>query len=98
MDVDPITDNDEVATACYNNVIGSEFEREHGWHVNLMPDSVLTEFPADWRDRAAIRELGALSVIVPAPADLLVPKLKRNEPRDLKHWEWAKRIGLITAT
>jgi len=27
---------------------------------------------------------------------LLVPKLRRKEPRDLKHYEWAKAIGLIT--
>jgi hypothetical protein len=27
-------------------------------------------------------------------ADLLVPKLKRNEPRDRAHADWAKRIGL----
>ena len=41
MDVDPITDSDEVARFCYNAIIGSDFERTHGWHVNLMPDSVL---------------------------------------------------------
>ena len=45
MDVDPITDSEEVARLCYEAVIGSEFERRHGWHVNLMPDLVLREFP-----------------------------------------------------
>ena len=28
-------------------------------------------------------------------ADLLAPKLKRNEPRDRAHAEWAKRVGLL---
>ena len=35
MDVDPITDSDEVAVLCYEAMIGSEFEAQHGWHVNL---------------------------------------------------------------
>src|SRR5256885_10483551 len=44
MDVDPITDSDEIARLCYAAVIGSEFEQKHGWHVNLMPGWVLREF------------------------------------------------------
>jgi len=95
MDVDPITDSDEIARYCYDCLIGSEFEREHGWHVNLMPDSVLTEFPPDWKTRANVRNYGRLTLLVPAPEDLLVPKLKRGEPRDIKHSEWAKAIGLV---
>ena len=95
MDVDPITDSDEVARLCYDALIGSEFERIHGWHVNLMPDSVLREFPADWRQRAASKTYGRLAVEVPAPADLLIPKLKRGEPRDRAHADWTKRVGLI---
>jgi hypothetical protein len=96
MDVDPITDSEEIAAHCYNAIIGSEFEREHGWHVNLMPHSVLREFPGDWRERASRREYGRVILIVPHPNDLLAPKLKRGEPRDLKHFEWAKRIDLVT--
>lgn len=76
-------------------LIGSEFERTHGWHVNLMPDSVLKELPADWEQRAIRRNVGKLNLLVPAPADLLAPKLKRNEPRDRAHAEWAKRVGLL---
>ena len=96
MDVDPITDSDEVARVCYESVIGSEFERTHGWHVNLMPDFVLREFPTDWRDRATVKAYGLLTVTVPSPADLLVPKLKRNEPRDRAHEAWARGIGLLS--
>jgi len=33
MDVDPVTDSDEVARICYEGLIGSDFEREHGWHI-----------------------------------------------------------------
>jgi hypothetical protein len=40
MDVHLVTDSDEVARLCYEAIIGSEFERIHGWHVNLMPDTV----------------------------------------------------------
>src|SRR6266571_3248137 len=82
MDVDPITDSDEIARLCYEAVIGSEFERVHGWHVNLMPDSVLKEFPPDWNERASQRAYGHLLLKVPSPADLLIPKFKRGEPRD----------------
>ena len=95
MDVDPVTDSDEVAMHCYEALIGSEFERTHGWHVNLMPPSVLLGIPAGWEQRATQKLVGKLQLTVPAPADLLAPKLKRNEPRDRAHAEWAKRIGLL---
>ena len=95
MDVDPITDSEEVARLCYEALIGSEFEQRHGWHVNLMPGLVLREFPEDWRSRASRKSYGQLAVEVPSPSDLLIPKRKRNEPRDRAHEEWAKRVGLI---
>lgn len=95
MDVDPVTDSDEVAMLCYEALIGSEFERTHGWHVNLMPETVLNELPVGWHSRATQKQIGKLNLLVPAPADLLAPKLKRNEPRDRAHAEWAKRAGLL---
>ncbi len=95
MDVDPITDSDEVARLCYEALIGSEFEARHGWHVNLMPELVLREFPTDWRERASTKAYSRLELIVPAPEDLLVPKRKRNEPRDRAHEAWARRLGMI---
>ena len=95
MDVDPITDSDEIARFCYEAVIGSEFEQEHGWHINLMPGSVLREFPENWESFAARKNYGLLEVVVPSPENLLVPKLKRNEPRDQAHAAWAKQIGLV---
>jgi hypothetical protein len=94
MDVDPVTDSDEVAKLCYDALIGSEFERVHGWHINLMPATVLLELPPEWEQRSTKRLIGKLNLMVPAPLDLLVPKLKRNQPRDQVHAEWAKRIGL----
>ncbi|MSU63570.1 MAG: hypothetical protein EXS31_14435 [Pedosphaera sp.] len=96
MDVDPITDSDEVAQLCYDALIGSDFEVAHGWHVNLMPESVLREFSADWSARAATKTYGCLEVTVPSPSDLLLPKLRRNEPRDRAHEAWAKSIKLLT--
>lgn len=95
MDVDPVTDSDEVARLCYDALIGSEFERTHGWHVNLMPLTILLELPSGWEQRATQKQIGKLNLIVPAPVDLLAPKLKRNQPRDQAHAEWAKRIGLV---
>jgi hypothetical protein len=95
MDVDPVTDSEEVAIHCYEALIGSEFERTHGWHVNLMPESVLRELPASWEQRATQKQIGKLLLLVPASSDLLAPKLKRNEPRDRAHAEWAKRVGLL---
>jgi hypothetical protein len=94
-DVDPVTDSEEVAMHCYEALIGSEFERTHGWHVNLMPPIILKELPAGWELRAMQKQIGKLNLLVPAPADLLAPKLKRNEPRDRSHADWAKRIGLL---
>jgi len=95
MDVDPVTDSDEVAALCYDAMIGSDFELRHGWHVNLMPASVLRELPTDWDHRAGSARYGPLTVIVPSPADLLAPKLRRNEPRDRAHHTWARAAGLI---
>ena len=97
MDADALTDSDEIAEACYDCLIGSEFERTHGWHVNLMPNAVLRELPTDWRTRAASVRLGQLTVVVPEPVDLLTPKLRRGEPRDQRHYDWAARIGLISS-
>jgi hypothetical protein len=96
MDVDPITEDEEVARLGYEAMIGSEFELEHGWHVNLMPKAVLRELPSDWETRASRKTYVRLAVVVPAPQDLLAPKLKRGEPRDLKHAVWARSVGLIT--
>jgi hypothetical protein len=47
MDVDPVTQSDAVALLGYEAMIGSEFEKRHGWHVNLMPTAVLKEMAAD---------------------------------------------------
>jgi len=66
MDVDPVTDSDEVARICYEGLIGSDFERQHGWHINLMPNSVLREFPEDWREQASRKDYGQLTVVVPS--------------------------------
>lgn len=95
MDVDPVTDSDEVAEHCYDAMIGSEFEQRHGWHVNLMPDYVLREFPAGWETRTATHTYGFLTVVVPSPDDLLAPKRRRNEPRDRAHDAWASAVGLL---
>ena len=95
MDADPVTDSDEVASHCYVALIGSEFELTHGWHINLMPDSVLDGLPAGWQQRATRKQISKLNLIVPSAADLIAPKLKRNEPRDRAHAEWARHIGLL---
>jgi len=95
MDVDPVTESEEIARHCYEGLIGSEFERIHGWHINLMPGSVLRELPAGWETRVVTTQLGRLRLTVPAPDDLLAPKLRRNEPRDQIQALWARLIGLI---
>jgi hypothetical protein len=48
----------------------------------------------DWRIRADISTYGHLTVVVPAVVDLLIPKLKRGEPRDKKHIQSAKQLQL----
>jgi hypothetical protein len=95
MDVDPITRSEEIARLCYDALIGSEFERLHGWHVNLMPEIALREFPPGWESRALTKDYRLLRLRVPAAEGLLVPKLKRGEPRDLAHAAWAAKVGLI---
>ena len=95
MDVDPITDDECIATLGYEALVGSEFEEQHGWHVNLMPKSVLRELPDGWESRACEEAYGNLTVIVPSADDLLVPKLARGEPRDLKHVRYAQEMGMV---
>lgn len=87
--------SDELAWLCYDAVIGSEFEQTHGWHINLMPAAVVHELPEGWRDRIFTSAYGNLTVMVPHVADLLAPKLRRNEPRDRQHAAWAQEQGLI---
>jgi hypothetical protein len=60
-----------------------------------MPETVLTELPAGWKLRATQKQIGRLNLLVPAPPDLLAPKLKRNEPRDRAHAEWSRQVGLL---
>jgi hypothetical protein len=96
MDVDPITESEELARLCYEAIIGSEFEASHGWHVNLMPEIVLQEFPSDWQARATRKSYGFLALVVPSPEDLFVPKRKRNEPRDRAQETWARELHLLS--
>jgi hypothetical protein len=93
MDVDPVTTSEAVALLGYEAMIGSEFEKEHGWHVNLMPAAVLREMNEGWQQRASTKQYGLLEVTVPSVPDLLVPKLKRGEPRDILHASWAKTLS-----
>ena len=95
MDVDPVTEDDEVAMLAYEALIGSAFEKTNGWHVNLMPRAVLDEFPDDWLRRARTKGYGNLTVTVPSAGDLLIPKLKRGEPRDKLHEQWARQLNLV---
>jgi Nucleotidyltransferase of unknown function (DUF6036) len=94
MDVDPITDSEAIAELAYDAMIGSEFELQHGWHVNLMMPAVLREFPADWESRSSRLTYGLLTVVVPAISDLLEAKARRNEPRDRRHAEYIAALGL----
>ena len=94
MDADPVTESDAVAELAYDALIGSEFEAAHGWHVNLMPSSVLEHLPPGWEQRVEHGIYGNLSVTVPAVRDLLSPKLVRNEPRDRIHAEFMTGLGL----
>jgi hypothetical protein len=96
MDIDPITSDDEIAELCYEAHIGSPFERENGWHINLLPAGALEGLPLTWRERVSQKSYGSLVLEVPAPEDLFVPKLKRGEPRDLAHHQWALYNGLIS--
>jgi hypothetical protein len=84
---------ESVALLGYEAMIGSEFEKEHGWHVNLMPAAVLREMNEGWQQRASSKQYGLLEVTVPSVPDLLVPKLKRGEPRDILHASWAKKLS-----
>ena len=93
MDVDPVTTSQAVALLGYEAMVGSEFEKKHGWHVNLMPAAVLQEMNEGWQQRASSKQYGLLAVTVPSVPDLLVPKLKRGEPRDILHAAWAKKLS-----
>jgi len=94
MDADPVTEDEEVALLAYDAMIGSDFELERGWHVNLMPRAVLRELPSGWESRIVEKNYALLAVKVPVPSDLLAPKLRRGEPRDHAHAQWAYRVGI----
>ena len=98
MDVDPVTNDECVAELGYEAGIGSEFEAANGWHINLMPEQVLNELPANWKERQITKQYNNLKVNVPVATHLLVPKIKRGERRDIVHYQWARAIGLLNAT
>jgi hypothetical protein len=89
MDIDPITESEEVAWLCHDAHIGSEIEKSMGFHINLMPRRALEGLPAGWEARATTKEYGQLTVQVPSADDLLVPKVSRGEKRDLAQARWA---------
>ena len=95
MDVDSITHSEAVAELAYDAMIGSEFEREHGWHVNLLPDPVLKSFPEGWEMRCSRATYGNLSLLVPSVADLLAAKARRDDPRDRAQAAWCRALGLV---
>ncbi len=95
MDADPITNDECVAELGYSSGIGSEFEADHGWHINLMPELALREFPTDWANHQESKTYGGLTVRVPAVPHLLAPKIRRGEPRDFAHYRWAQSVGLL---
>ena len=96
MDADPVTDCEAIAELAWDAIIGSEFEQRHGWHVNLMPASVLKSFPDGWEARCLRAGYGNLRLTVPSVADLLTAKARRSEPRDLAHARWAAELGLVS--
>jgi hypothetical protein len=98
MDADPITESEAIAELAWDAIIGSDFEKEHGWHVNLMPRSVLKHLPEGWEQRCLCAGYGQLRLIVPSVSDLLAAKAKRSEPRDLAHARWAIDLGLVSPT
>ena len=98
MDADPITDSEAIAELAWDAVIGSDFEKEHGWHVNLMMPAVLANFPEGWEARCQRAAYGNLHLVVPAVADLLAAKAKRSDPRDIAHARWAVDLGLVAPT
>ncbi|MFZ4484379.1 MAG: DUF6036 family nucleotidyltransferase [Chthoniobacterales bacterium] len=57
-----------------------------------MPRAVLAEMPVGWEQRTMRKSYRNLEVVVPSVEDLLVPKLKRGEPRDKVHAEWAAKL------
>jgi hypothetical protein len=95
MDADPVTDSEAIAELAWDSIIGSDFERQHGWHVNLMPEAVLKNLPDGWKQRCARGEYGNLRLVVPAVADLLAAKAKRSDARDIAHAKWAADLGLV---
>ena len=95
MDADPITDSEAIAELAWDAIIGSDFERQHGWHVNLMPGTVLKTLPDGWEGRCLRGQYGNLRLVVPGVSDLLAGKAKRSEARDIAHSKWAADLGLV---
>jgi hypothetical protein len=89
MDVDPITDSEEIVWLCHDAHIGSESEKARGFHVHLMPRKALEGLPLDWGSRASTKIYGLLTVQVPAADDLLVAKIGRGDRRDIEQAQWA---------
>lgn len=89
MDVYPDTQSHAVALLGHEAMIGSEFEKRHGWPINLMPSAVLSKMPADWMQRASRKQFGLLEGAGSLDGRSAGAQV---EARDNLHAEWAKKL------
>lgn len=65
--------------------LGSQFHHTHGFYIDGVDDSTAM-LPRDWRRHAIVKRLDVdgrmVSVIAPAPYDLIVSKLARLDDKD----------------
>jgi hypothetical protein len=58
-------------------------------YIEIVPESIFITSPA-WRDRADKEVFGNVTVYLASPLDVLVGKLKRLAPKDLKAFDLVK--------
>lgn len=77
---------------------GSNFDRTHGFFIDGV-DHKTARLPKDWRDRAVRRKIEVdgktIAVVAPEPNDLVVSKLVRGDPKDLKFTKGCLDAGLV---
>lgn len=89
---------DELVAMMLDEALGENraYYRRHGYHADILRDSILTTLPTGWRDRL-VPVPGTSRARALDPHDLAAVKLLVGRPKDLALLQILKNAGLVRA-
>lgn len=89
---------DELTGLMLEEAMGDQraYYRRHGYHADILKDSVLETLPGGWRDRL-VEVPGCPGNHALSPSDLAAVKLLVGRPKDLQLLVTIRSLGLLSA-